>query len=199
MHTSYHKISARERDTAPRYYYKRTKTYTCLDRIKNFFRAIIAFFFTQVGVFALLVSYMVFGAHLFSSLEAKSQMECAEVAEIRRNTFTRDLWNITMRTNVLFGEEWRLMTKHLLLEFQNDTVNNVRNGYTGNDVGDTIWTFSAAMMFSLTVFTTIGKLSNTKSRLAQFACAIRLMLECLYNCTHLSVPRSRLDLLCCKL
>ena len=66
MHTTMQKISARERDTAPRYYYKRTRSYTCLERIKNFFRAIIAFFFTQIGVFALLVSYMVFGAHLFS-------------------------------------------------------------------------------------------------------------------------------------
>ena len=160
MHTSYHKISARERDTAPRYYYKRTKTYTCLDRIKNFFRAIIAFFFTQVGVFALLVSYMVFGAHLFSSLEAESQMECAKVADISRIAFVRDLWNITMRTNVLFGDEWRYMTKNLLLEFQNETVSNVRVcGYTGNDVDVKIWTFSAALMFSLTVFTTIGKLT----------------------------------------
>lgn len=160
MHTSYHKISARERDTAPRYYYKRTRSYTCLDRIKNFFRAIIAFFFTQVGVFALLVSYMVFGAHLFSSLEAESQMECAKEADSSRMNFVRDLWNITMRTNVLFGQEWRLMTNHLLLEFQNDTVNNVRIcGYTGSDVDVTIWTFSAALMFSLTVFTTIGKLT----------------------------------------
>ena len=39
----------------------------------------------------------------------------------------------------------------------NSTVENVRKGYTGNDVGVKIWTFSAALMFSLTVFTTIGK------------------------------------------
>lgn len=97
MHTSYHKITARERDTAPRYYYKRTKSYTCVERIKNFLRAIIAFFFTQVGVFALLVSYMVFGAHLFSSLEAESQMECAEHAKLTRDNFAHDLWNITLR------------------------------------------------------------------------------------------------------
>ena len=114
MHTSYHKISARERDTAPRYYYKRTRSYTCLERIKNFFRAIIAFFFTQVGVFALLVSYMVFGAHLFSSLEAESQMECAQEAKEMRENFAKDLWNITMRTNILFGQEWRSMTENLL-------------------------------------------------------------------------------------
>ena len=66
MHTGMQKISARERDTAPRYYYKRARSYTCVERSKNIFRAIFAFFFTQVGVFALLVSYMIFGAHLFS-------------------------------------------------------------------------------------------------------------------------------------
>ena len=157
MHTSYHKISARERDTAPRYYYKRTKTYTCCERIKNFFRAIIAFFFTQVGIFAVLVSYMVFGAHLFSSLEAESQMECAEAAKLTREEFSKNLWNITLRANVLFEKEWKFMTMDLLHEFQNETVDNVKRGYTGNDVGVKIWTFSAALMFSLTVFTTIGK------------------------------------------
>ena len=159
MHTTYHKISARERDTAPRYYYKRTKTYTCCQRIKNFFRAIIAFFFTQVGVCALVAVYMVLGAHMFSSLEADSQMDCAEVANSSRSAFAKELWDITMRTNVLFRNEWQNMTSDLLHEFQNATVENVRRGYTGNDVGVKIWTFSSALMFSLTVFTTIGKFS----------------------------------------
>jgi hypothetical protein len=119
--------------------------------------SIFAFFFTQVGVFALLVSYMIFGAHLFSSLESESQIECAVKANLTREAFARDLWNITLRTNVLFGNEWRIMTNDLLFEFQNATVENVRKGYTGNNVGVKIWTFSAALMFSLTVFTTIGK------------------------------------------
>ena len=84
-------------------------------------------------------------------------MECAEQANLTREAFARDLWNITLRTNVLFGPEWQKMTNELLLDFQNATVENVRKGYTGNDVGVKIWTFSAALMFSLTVFTTIGK------------------------------------------
>ena len=65
-----------------------------------------------------------------------------------------------METNVLFGKEWTRMTNLLLHEFQNATVDNVRLGYTGNDVGVKIWTFSASLMFSLTVFTTIGKTFN---------------------------------------
>ena len=91
------------------------------------------------------------------SLETESQMQCAVDANLTREQFARDLWNITLRTNVLFGHEWRIMTNDLLFEFQNATVENVRKGYTGNDVGVKIWTFSAALMFSLTVFTTIGK------------------------------------------
>ena len=93
----------------------------------------------------------------FSSLESESQMECAVKANLTREAFARDLWNITLRTNVLFGNEWRIMTNDLLFEFQNATIENVRKGYTGNNVGVKIWTFSAALMFSLTVFTTIGK------------------------------------------
>ena len=43
------------------------------------------------------------------------------------------------------------------VSFEQETVENVKRGYTGNDPGVKIWTFSAALMFSLTVFTTIGK------------------------------------------
>ncbi len=50
MHTTYHKISARERDIAPRFYYKRTKTYTFCQRVKQVLRRLLAFLFTQVGL-----------------------------------------------------------------------------------------------------------------------------------------------------
>ena len=83
MHTNYNKISARERDSAPRFYYKRTQKITCIQRIKNFIRRLIAFFFSQIGICALVAGYMVMGAFLFEHLEAESQMEHA----VSRNNF----------------------------------------------------------------------------------------------------------------
>ena len=77
MHTNYNKLSAREREAAPRFYYKRTQKVTCTQRIKNILRSLIAFFFSQVGICALVAGYMVMGAFLFEHLEADSQMKQA--------------------------------------------------------------------------------------------------------------------------
>jgi len=48
MHTAYHKISARERDEAPRFYYKRAKRLTLCQRLRRVLRVLLAFLFTQV-------------------------------------------------------------------------------------------------------------------------------------------------------
>ena len=78
------KISAREREEAPRFYYKRTKARTACQRLKGALRAVAAFIFTQVGVVALIVAYTLVGAGIFGSLEADSQMEQSrEAARIR--------------------------------------------------------------------------------------------------------------------
>lgn len=74
MHATYSKLTARERDLAPRYYYKRTKTYTLWQRLANAFRYLLAFLFTQVGICALVAGYMVVGAGMFSAIEAESQV-----------------------------------------------------------------------------------------------------------------------------
>ncbi|TRY70238.1 hypothetical protein TCAL_12832 [Tigriopus californicus] len=156
MHTTYHKISARERDTAPRYYYKRTRTYTFIERVINWVRKVLAFLFTQVGVCGLIALYMVMGAFVFASLEADSQMEESVVALKLRKGFARSLWNATLHTNVLRQDDWQKFTRKLVVEFQHDMVVNIRHGYTGTNPGVRIWTFSSALMYSLTIFTTIG-------------------------------------------
>ena len=77
MHTVGNKISARERELAPRYYYKIEQSKTCCEKIKAFFRTLLTFMFTQVGVVVLVVTYMIIGALIFEHLEGESQMEVA--------------------------------------------------------------------------------------------------------------------------
>jgi hypothetical protein len=48
MHTLASRMSARERELAPRYYYKRANTTTWFQKIKNALRAFLSFLFTQV-------------------------------------------------------------------------------------------------------------------------------------------------------
>ena len=50
----------------------------------------------------------------------------------------------------------RLIPDTFLVRFQGQVVRQVREGYTGNDPGVRVWTFSSSLMYSLTVFTTIG-------------------------------------------
>ncbi|XP_040565694.1 uncharacterized protein [Lepeophtheirus salmonis] len=156
MHTNYPKISARERDLTPRYYYKRTRSYTCCQKLQNWIRKVIAFLFTQVGVCVLIGIYMIIGAFIFRSLELGSRKELAERAKATRTKFAFYLWNLTLDTNTIYSRIWVARAEILIKDFQNDVVKSVKAGYTGTDVGVEVWTFSAALMYSMTVFTTIG-------------------------------------------
>ena len=58
---------------------------------------------------------------------------------------------------MLFGETWKRSAVVLTRQFQEEAVRNIKLGYTGADPGVRIWTYESALMYSITVFTTIGK------------------------------------------
>ena len=72
------------------------------------------------------------------------------------HNYTQRIWELTSQYNVLQPAEWRHRVSGLMLLYQEDVIENVKRGYIGNLPGERVWTLSSALMFSLTVFTTIG-------------------------------------------
>ena len=120
---------------------------------------------------------MVGGAFVFQHIEQDSLLEHAIKAEnvtkwtISRfseniksisshfqtiQNFTQHIWLVTTEYNVLRPREWRGRVSELMLDYQEEVITNVKAGYVGNLPGERVWTLSSALLFSLTVFTTIG-------------------------------------------
>ena len=82
-----------------------------------------------------------------------------------RNRTVLRLWAITEQFNTLHYDNWTEAVRKEVLEFQLRIVEETGNGYAGTDIPVYSWTFSGALLYSITVITTIGKPLNL---LAQF-------------------------------
>ncbi|XP_052127659.1 potassium channel subfamily K member 9-like [Frankliniella occidentalis] len=125
------------------------------ERVKDCCRKLVAFMCTQVGVGGLVVSYAIVGAVCFINIESKVEYpELAEVREHSKQTAAR-LWLISQELNVLNESLWRRKVDSALMGFQGAVVDAARKGYDGR-TAEAMWSFPAALMFSLSIFTMIG-------------------------------------------
>ncbi|KAG0728619.1 TWiK family of potassium channels protein 18 [Chionoecetes opilio] len=134
---------------------RRTTTFAHL--LKDLCRRLVAFMFTQVGVCGLVVAYNIMGAFVFRAIEGEHGDAAPEEAALHlREDAVRKLWNITARLNILDQGQWRQEVTGALEDFQDRVVPLVKaKGYRGVYPSQA-WSFSAALMYSLSVYTTIG-------------------------------------------
>lgn len=125
------------------------------EKIKDCFRKIVAFMCTQVGVGGLIVCYAIVGAFSFMSIETQNYKGLNEVVYQLRNETTEALWNVTDIYNTLYEKDLNRETDLILRKYQADFAKAVKKGYDGRTPKE-IWTFPAALMFCLSVFTMIG-------------------------------------------
>lgn len=110
---------------------------------------------TQVGVGGLIVGYAVVGAFGFRLIEGQYRDPQVDTVTNLTNIVMEKLWDVTKHRNVLNQSAWDDEVLDLLVAFQANITKSVKDGYNGVASGS-VWTFPAALMFCLSVFTMIG-------------------------------------------
>lgn len=76
---------------------------------------------------------------------------------IRRDTVAL-LWNITEKYNLLHPGNWSSEVEFIIKQYQEEVVIAEGQGFDGNDIPEDPWkSFTGALLYSITVITTIGK------------------------------------------
>lgn len=125
------------------------------ERLKECCRKLVAFMCTQVGVGGLVVGYAVVGAFCFIQIEGQAVDAQQHTAELLRHNCSAGVWNATSTFNVLSQKNWTRQVNEVLKHFEQSLALIVKRGYDGKTAEET-WSFSAALMFSLSIFTMNG-------------------------------------------
>lgn len=125
------------------------------ERVKDWCRKIIAFMCTQVGVGALVFGYTLVGALSFQNIEQKWENDkVKEIVELRKNC-SIDLYKVVEQNNIFNKKVFTQEIGMILKEYQNSVVKTFHHGYDDRKMTD-VWSFPAALMYSLSVITMIG-------------------------------------------
>lgn len=129
------------------------------EKCKSFCRKTIAFMCTQVGVGGLIVVYALVGAFAFQSIEKNvtaQQYNYTYHVSLMRSHYAQRLWMTARKYNVFNESAWKAEVNSTIKTFQDDlTAVMVKHGYEKRTL-DEIWSFPAALMFCLSVFSMIG-------------------------------------------
>lgn len=128
------------------------------EQIKECCRKTVAFMCTQVGVGALIVVYALVGAASFISIETNdnftSYNQLEMVSKMRNNCATK-LWHKSEKYNIFNSSAWKVDANVILKGYQDNLTKAIKMGYDGRSPKE-VWSFPAALMFCLSVFSMIG-------------------------------------------
>ncbi|XP_017477286.1 PREDICTED: uncharacterized protein LOC108367169 [Rhagoletis zephyria] len=150
------------------------------------FGLVLKVLFSPPGLVALVVVYSMLGACIFPLLEAPQDINTSAAIAKSREECLRELWIITEKLNVLYERNWSTLVHEQLRRFEDSIVAATRHTNNSSSVGmfgssttalrrygsafdttadatlmPTHWSFGEALLYSVTVITTIGHGSLT--------------------------------------
>ena len=132
----------------------------CLRCCKKF----TAFMFSRVGLFFVMIGYVALGGRLFQALEARNEQDMRYSMNEKLNSTLDKLWNEVLRVNSYpYNDKKGNFTKYAtdeLEKFEATVIQQVQQGFDGRTRldADPDWNFFGAILYAVTLISTIGKL-----------------------------------------
>jgi hypothetical protein len=129
-----------------------------MERCKNCCKSLTTFVFSRVGLCLLVVAYAFGGGVVFQFLEGPYEGRLTQGIQRRLNITVEKLFNTSEQSKVLYKTNWTTMAKQILEEYQQELVRQSKRGYQGERFDDDTkqWNFPGAILYAITVITTIG-------------------------------------------
>ncbi|XP_015837866.1 uncharacterized protein LOC103313893 isoform X3 [Tribolium castaneum] len=118
-------------------------------------RCSTAIFCGRTGLLVLMTGYAFVGALLFKALEGGNDGDVPAHVQRSREDCLRELWLITERLNVLYEKNWTRLVTEQLKRFERAVVEAGKADGASNPAAPH-WTFGGALLYSLTLLTTVG-------------------------------------------
>ncbi|EDW74965.2 uncharacterized protein Dwil_GK15616 [Drosophila willistoni] len=162
---------------------------TSISRTRRCLGQLLKLVLSTPGLVLLVIGYSIMGALIFPLLEAPQDLSKSAAIAKSREDCLRELWIITEKLNVLYERNWTMLVHEQLRRFEGSIVAATRQGgggagaggagpggalsgggsasalghfgYDSSTLDPQSWTFSEALLYSVTVITTIGHGSLT--------------------------------------
>lgn len=137
-----------------------------MERCKSCCKSLTTFIFSRVGLCLLVVAYAFGGGVVFQFLEGPYEGQISEIIQRRLIITVEKLFNTSEESKVLYKSNWTTMAQKILEEYQQELVRQTKRGHQGERSNDDTkqWTFPGAILYAITVITTIGKESFRKKQ-----------------------------------
>lgn len=130
----------------------------CIKCCKKF----LTFLFSNVGLCSAVVAYSILGGFIFQRLEAPNEIQKRHFVVSLRKGYANDLWVLAQSRLLLLEDNFTSKADNILASYQRDVLEAKKNGWDGVDNNMEIepqWSFAGSLLYSVTVITTIGKVS----------------------------------------